>query len=420
MNLLPAAQATLLLTSYFGNANTDGIKPLTNSEWGRFALWLRTKGLTPADLLAPDVASLIHGLQDKSISAERILALLGRGHSLALAVEKWQRAGLWILTRSDRDYPHRLKSRLKNDSPPVLFGCGNKGLLNSGGLAVVGSRNADNEDLHFSQQLGEKAAAAGKSVVSGGARGVDETAMLGAMHQGGTVIGVMADSLLKAATSAKWRKGLMEGNVVLVSPYYPEAVFNAGNAMGRNKYIYCLADSALVVHSGQKGGTLSGAEENLKKQWVPLWVKPSRDNQSANSDLVAKGGRWCASEIQVLDIAELFVPGNFTEGVNGEQAEMFAASDEPQPEAFEYPRRPQAPSGLSLREEVAIYPQADFYQIFLRELSRLAAEPVTAGYLIEAMSLNKSQMNDWLKRAEDEGSVKKLTKPMRYQFVHSH
>ncbi len=98
----------------------------------------------------------------------------------------------------------------------------------------------------------------------------------------------MADSLLKAATSSKWRRGLMDGHAVLVSPFYPEAGFNAGNAMARNKYIYCLADSALVIHSGKKGGTLSGAEENLKKSWLPLWVKQTKDKDAANAELVAK------------------------------------------------------------------------------------------------------------------------------------
>lgn len=50
-----------------------------------------------------------------------------------------------------------------------------------------------------------------------------------------------------------------------LSPYYPDAKFNAGNAMGRNKYIYVLAKSSVVIHSGLKGGTWEGAKENLKK-----------------------------------------------------------------------------------------------------------------------------------------------------------
>ena len=73
---------------------------------------------------------------------------------LGLALEKWQRAGLWVMTRSDEDYPFRLKSRLKYDAPPVLFGCGNRQLLDRGGIAVVGSRDATEGDLGCASMLG--------------------------------------------------------------------------------------------------------------------------------------------------------------------------------------------------------------------------------------------------------------------------
>jgi len=313
MNLTLNAQATLLLTSYFTKASNENTKPLTNAEWGRFAMWLKEKNLAPADLLGTDPKVILNDWHDSWISGERILLLLSRGHSLALAVDKWKRAGLWIITRSDTDYPKRFKFRLRTDSPAVLFGCGNKSLLNIGGLAVIGSRNAKNDDLEFTEQLGAKAALSQIAIVSGGARGVDESAMLGAMNAGGNVIGIMADSLMQAATSAKWRSGLINGNLALVSPYYPEAGFNAGNAMARNKYIYCLADSSLVVHSGKKGGTLNGAEENLKRRWVPLWVKPCQDTDAANESLVKQGGSWCANDIATLDLITIMSPQNFTD-----------------------------------------------------------------------------------------------------------
>ena len=38
----------------------------------------------------------------------------------------------------------------------------------------------------------------------------------------------------------------MDNNLVLISPFYPDAGFNVGNAMQRNKYIYCLSDAAMV------------------------------------------------------------------------------------------------------------------------------------------------------------------------------
>ena len=72
----------------------------------------------------------------------------------------------------------------------------------------MGSRNANEGDLYFARKLGGEAAAAGYSIVSGGARGIDESAMLGA-RRGRHGDRVLSDRLLKAATSSKFRPALM-------------------------------------------------------------------------------------------------------------------------------------------------------------------------------------------------------------------
>lgn len=448
-NLLsPTAQAILLLTCYFSKANTESIKPLTNTEWGRFAVWLKDKSITPANLLTAEskaLLALLHGWYDKQISAERIVKLLNRGHSLALAMEKWHRAGLWVVTRSDPEYPKYLKQRLKIDSPPVLFGCGNKTLLNAGGLAVIGSRNASESDLAFTYQVGAKAASEGIAIISGGARGVDEAAMQGAAKQGGIVIGVMADSLLKASTSSKWRKGLMGGNVVLVSPFYPEAGFSVGNAMARNKYIYCLADHSLVIHSGKKGGTLNGAEENLKKSWTPLWVKQTTDKDAANSDLVTKGGRWIEMNIEAFKISELMCESeNCSDYVKGSTEDLFSIPIQPglfaEEDSDPCSKTETKEDVIQLEGEVTENEKQeeliintdqlanndikrsntiDFYQLFISKLEYLASEPVTIKVLIEKTQLHKSQVIEWLKRAEEDGVVKKINRPVRYQVINN-
>ncbi|MEP3630551.1 MAG: DNA-processing protein DprA [Hyphomicrobiales bacterium] len=433
MNLSPSAQATLLMTSHFGKTSTDGPRPLSIVEWGRFAMWLKDQAATPEDLLRPNVDELLQRWQDKKVDAARITQLLSRGHALALAVEKWQRAGLWIITRADPDYPMRLKSRLKTLSPPVLFGCGERRLINDGGLAVIGSRNASDEDLAFTQTIGSKAAQRGISIVSGGARGVDETAMLGAINADGGAIGIVADSLLRAATSKKWRNALMDGRLVLLSPFYPEAGFSVGNAMARNKYIYCLAESSLVIHSGTKGGTINGAEENLKKNWVPLWVKPTHDKEAGNASLVAKGGRWCESDTKAIEVQSLFVSRNTPDIQEQEtQTDMFAlnstiteplkGSVEPSLDHRSLPRT--NPKTVRLDDEPTQCEAAtvgsvpiDFYQAFVLEITRVARKPVTTDEIVEGLVLHKTQVNTWLKRACDEGLVKKLKGPVRYQFV---
>lgn len=341
---------------------------------------------------------------------ERIGYLMGRGNGLAIAMEKWTRTGIWVVTRSDPDYPQHLKQRLKTESPPVLFGCGNRKLLKNGGLSVVGSRNASQEDLSFAVELGKRAAGEGKTVISGGARGIDEAAMLGALGVEGTVIGILADSLLKTVTSAKYRQGLMDDNLLLLSPFYPEAGFNAGNAMSRNKYIYCLSDAAVVVHSGKKGGTWNGALENLKAGWVPLWVKPGKDPDSGNRLLVDKGGRWCSEKTGDIRFDTLFLPFPSSSG----EKNLFTESPLPQEKNGE-----EAPSSSLVEEGKSPVPleELSIYKFFLEKLKQTAGKKAKkVDELQEELGIEKGQLTTWLKQAVEDGKATRLNKPVRYMF----
>lgn len=300
-------QAVLLLTVHLGRPTSDAHKPLSPGEWGRLAQWLRDQGSLPENLLFDEPERVLEGWRDRTVTIERVRSLLRRSAMLGLAMEKWERAGLWVVTRADGEYPERLKRLLGAESPPYFFGCGDRRLLNQGGLAVVGSRNATPEDLAFASQLGGEAARQGFGVVSGGARGVDEAAMLGALGNEGTAVGVLADGLLRAATSTKYRTGLMSNSVALVSPFNPEAGFDVGNAMSRNKYIYCLADAAVVVDASEgTGGTWQGAVENLRRGWVPLWVKRQTEDRPGNMALVEQGAQWLPEG--GVDVSSLSTP----------------------------------------------------------------------------------------------------------------
>ncbi len=467
MTVSPSTQAVLLLTAHLSKTSGDSTKPLMPREWGRFAVWLKEHSLRPEQLVKSHPSDLLGGWSDRQIPIERIEALLNRGPLLALAMEKWLRAGLWVLTRSDADYPSRLKKRLGTVSPAVFFGCGNRSLLNSGGLAVIGSRKAVQEDLQYSRRLGATAAGQGYAIVSGGARGVDEAVMSGALESEGTVVGVLADSLLRACSSLKYRRHLMANNLVLVSTFHPEAGFNVGNAMRRNKYIYCLSDAALVVHSATKGGTWTGATENLKRRWVPLWVKLTKDRTAGNLELVKQGARWAtdtAEEVVVgemlknsteprttpaalssakerpesiaLPMEEVATHTNYGppasnaseatlavekmdlsgtgDGADASQTVTEAASDERE-QVIQ--GEPVAHSEINTCTSITTM---SFYEFFAQKLSEVCrTSPKTPGELAEIFDLNKTQTNAWLKRAVGEKKVKKLSKPVRYQWIDS-
>ncbi|RMH96278.1 MAG: DNA-processing protein DprA, partial [Calditrichaeota bacterium] len=210
----PTAQAILLLTTHLTSNGNGSVRPLTPAEWGRFAEWLQKQSLTPEMLLQGSPRTILKDWRDTRITVERIEALLDRGSTLAFALEKWFRSGLWVITRADPDYPPRLKQRLGKQAPAVLFGSGNRHLLQQGGVAVVGSRNVKEADLQYSRELGARVARCGYSVISGGARGVDEAAMLGALEVEGTAVGVLSNSLLRACSSQKYRDFLRQKSLV--------------------------------------------------------------------------------------------------------------------------------------------------------------------------------------------------------------
>ncbi len=289
--LSPNTQAILLLTAPLiagrGTSSSDLLSP---GEYKRLARHLREIQRQPADLVSPDAADLMRACQPV-IDEARLQRLLGRGFLLSQVIERWQARAIWVVSRADAEYPRRLKARLREDAPAVIYGCGDMALLESGGLAVVGSRHVDDSLIDYTMAVGRLAARAGRTLVSGGAKGIDQAAMRGALEAGGKVSGVLADSLEKTTMNREHRNLLLDGQLVLISPYDPSAGFNVGNAMQRNKLIYALADASLVVSSDlNKGGTWTGAVEQLDKlKFVPVYVRSTGGSSPGLDALRSKG-----------------------------------------------------------------------------------------------------------------------------------
>ena len=286
-------KAILLLTAplIIGRSkNKESADLLTPGEYMKLDLYLQEMGKQPADLLEADRNQIL-GDRHHILDCNRLKRLLDRGFLLSQVIERWQTRAIWVLSRADDAYPQKLKVRLKKDAPSLLYGCGDREILNSGGLAVVGSRNASDSLIEYTQEIGRLAAKARQTVISGAARGIDRAAMSGALEAGGKVTGVLTDSLEQTAMTREHRNLLLEGQLVLISPYDPNAGFNAGHAMQRNKVIYALSDAALVVNADMnKGGTWAGATEQLERlRLVPIYVRSTGEPSKGLEALKAKG-----------------------------------------------------------------------------------------------------------------------------------
>ncbi len=283
MTLSPDSLTLLLLCSQLG-LDDDAVKPLTLREWNPLVRRLQAASLRPSDLLAVSTGN--PPLELSPEERERIAPLVSR--EIQHNLHRLESLGIFPLTRADADYPEKYRSRLKDSAPAVLFYAGEKALLGQPGIAVVGSRHLDEAGQECAKFVGNACGMSGQVLYSGGAKGVDTLSMDAALEARGTAVGVLADSLARAAKGQK--EALSRGDLCLVTPYSPSAGFSVGAAMGRNRLIYCLADYAIVVASdAETGGTWAGATETLKNNWVPVFVLEHEKMPDGNKLLLQKG-----------------------------------------------------------------------------------------------------------------------------------
>jgi len=423
MTLDENQQAILLLAAHFSTPGRGDPTPLTPMEYGRLSAWMLENQFQHKELLSrfDDIRAAWVDPKAK-ITGDRLEFLLGRGVAMGIALEKWNNAGIWIITAADSGYPEPLRRKLPKDAPPLFFGIGNQGLLNAGGLALVGSRKIDSADRDYSQTLAQAAANAGMNVVSGGAKGVDETSMLAALEVDGTALGILANSLLPAALSPKWRPYLRKNELCLVSPQYPEAPFHVGHAMGRNKYIYALADHSVVVRSEKgEGGTWAGATEAIKKKLAPVFVKPASDAEG-NKALIALGAAALPTvATDASDDANWLIKA--LDGNEGnESAAVAALAESKRPEEAPAQDGEESPDEKIGQQDSSVKsespdPASLFFEYFMAQLrSALEREgEVTLKELKERHpDLTPKQMTDWLARAVEEGLIERPGKAQRY------
>lgn len=208
----------------------------------------------------------------------------------AFLVENLLSQGYNIIPITSQDYSKTLKKNLGTNSPTVLFSKGNLNLLQEPAVAIVGSRNADPVSLQFTSEIAKKCVTQNKVVVSGFAKGVDKMALDAALEAGGKSIIVLPQGITTFASGFKqYYKHILQGRLLVVSIFYPNAPWSAEFAMRRNPYIYGLADEIYVAQSDEKGGTWSGVIDGLRKKRTIYVRKPNVSERNANILLIQKG-----------------------------------------------------------------------------------------------------------------------------------
>jgi DNA processing protein len=413
-------QAILLLTAPLIVGRGDrSSELLTPTEYNRVARCLHDNQHEPADLLSPEADRLLNILQT-IVDSSRISKLLGRGFLLTQAVERWQARAIWVISRADSNYPKKLKNLLKDSSPALLYGAGDETILETGGLAIVGSRDVNDEIIRYTENISKMAARAHQTVISGGARGIDRAAMFGALQNEGHVIGVLADSLERMVLAPDNRDHLMEKRLVLISPYDPLAGFDVGHAMQRNKIIYALSNAALIANTDfEKGGTWSGAVEQLEKlHLVPVYIRWNENPGKGLKALEEKGASPWPNPETPEEFAKVYAVRNNQTREEAVQEKLPLLASEIHTKIYEsVPNQTieQNPTSPGTRE-TAISPE-DVLFSKAKALIQQIDMPITVESMSRGLHVARRQTTDCLKRLVDEKILILKLRPKRYIIV---
>src|SRR3546814_391456 len=157
--------ASLLLVQRVAPAPVDPLKP--RAFW---ALATRTSSL--GALLGKTASQSEAELGLEASLSEQVAGRLGVSSQLGPSLEELAERGISAVTGVDESYPSRLRDRLHDGAPPVLYVAGDAALLAEPMLGIVGSRNVDEEGADVARAAARAAVRHRHGVASGGAKGV--------------------------------------------------------------------------------------------------------------------------------------------------------------------------------------------------------------------------------------------------------
>ena len=221
-------------------------------------------------------------------------------------------SGARLLVPEDPDWPHwpfACFALAPSDElvPPLALwvrGAGSLGGLTERAVAIVGARNATGYGMHVASDLGSGLAAAGQTVVSGAAIGIDGAAHRGVLATRGSTIAVLAcgpDRAYPPSHAALIERVAATG--LVVSEYPPGAVPARHRFLVRNRLIAALAAGTVVVEAALRSGAQRTAADARALGTVLMAVPgPVTSTASAGChELVRRGALLVTSAAEITE-----------------------------------------------------------------------------------------------------------------------
>jgi DNA processing protein len=227
--------------------------------------------------------------------------------AIAAEVELW-RAEMQVLTVLDDDYPENL--RTIHNRPPLLFVAGNLERRDDDAIAVVGTRQPSEAGLAAAAAIAGDIAAAGFTVVSGLAAGIDAAAHSAALERGGRTVAVIGTGLRRSYPAQnKALQQRLASEAAVVSQFWPDAPPRPHQFPMRNIVMSGLALATVVIEASHTSGAKMQARFALE-HGRPVFLHRSLLEHSWARDYAERPGTHVIeSAAEVLEQVERLTRG---------------------------------------------------------------------------------------------------------------
>jgi predicted Rossmann fold nucleotide-binding protein DprA/Smf involved in DNA uptake len=255
---------------------------------------------------------------DFHINEKQVADLTNAKHllaSYAILAENVQNNGIEIIPVISLFYSKILKENMKKSAPIIIYVKGNKQIMAEKSIAIVGSRDASDLAMKFTENIAKRASKEYKVVVSGFARGVDKQALDSSITYKGQSIIVLPQGIMTFDSGFKtYYRQIINGDVLVLSTFHPKAGWGKELAMARNPIIYGLAKEIYVAEAKPsinkqgketKGGTWAGVIDGLRRERTIYVRQPDSSEKNDNLLLIRRGAIAVDNEGNIMNKHEI-------------------------------------------------------------------------------------------------------------------
>ena len=204
------------------------------------------------------------------------------------------------ITLEDNNYPEQLR---KIENPPKqLYLEGNTKLLDTLGIAIIGSRECTEYGEKMARKFSKELSLYGLTIISGMAIGIDSFAHIGCVEEGtGNTIAVLPSGLnrIYPQENEKLFKDILDNNGLIVTEYEENEEADSKKFLERNRIVSGLAIGTLVVEGGHRSGTSVTAKLTKKQEKNIFCILSSLENKKGiTPNRLIKEGAFLVTEVE--------------------------------------------------------------------------------------------------------------------------